>query len=81
MSPAALRRQKTAKAAAAQRRAAEPQTSVWVAASAGTGKTKVLTDRLVRLQNDSTMVAVHDDLLTAGNIGQEQTGPHHGRNF
>ncbi len=32
-----------------QRRAAEPQASVWVAASAGTGKTKVLTDRVLSL--------------------------------
>lgn len=32
-----------------QRRAAEPETSVWVSASAGTGKTKVLTDRTLRL--------------------------------
>ncbi|MDH3594397.1 MAG: UvrD-helicase domain-containing protein, partial [Rhodospirillales bacterium] len=49
MSPAAQRREKTGKAAAAQRRAAEPETSVWVAASAGTGKTKVLTDRVLSL--------------------------------
>lgn len=32
-----------------QRRAADPQTSVWVGASAGTGKTKVLTDRVLTL--------------------------------
>ena len=32
-----------------QRRAAAPDTSVWVSASAGTGKTKVLTDRVLRL--------------------------------
>ncbi|WP_445680299.1 double-strand break repair helicase AddA [Radicibacter daui] len=32
-----------------QRRAADPVTSVWVGASAGTGKTKVLTDRVLRL--------------------------------
>ncbi len=32
-----------------QRRAADPQASVWVGASAGTGKTKVLTDRVLRL--------------------------------
>ncbi len=32
-----------------QRRAADPNASVWVAASAGTGKTKVLTDRVLRL--------------------------------
>ncbi len=33
----------------AQRAAAAPDTSVWVNASAGTGKTKVLTDRVLRL--------------------------------
>ena len=32
-----------------QRRAADPKASVWVAASAGTGKTKVLTDRVLTL--------------------------------
>jgi len=32
-----------------QRRAADPRVSVWVGASAGSGKTKVLTDRLLRL--------------------------------
>jgi ATP-dependent helicase/nuclease subunit A len=32
-----------------QRKAAAPQASVWVAASAGTGKTKVLTDRVLTL--------------------------------
>ncbi len=34
---------------AAQRRAADPRATVWVAASAGTGKTKVLTDRVLTL--------------------------------
>ncbi|WP_343713264.1 double-strand break repair helicase AddA [Inquilinus sp.] len=34
---------------ATQRRASDPQHSVWVGASAGTGKTKVLTDRVLRL--------------------------------
>jgi len=38
-----------ASAAAAQRPAAAPDASVWVAASAGTGKTKVLTDRVLSL--------------------------------
>ncbi|RDD60396.1 double-strand break repair helicase AddA [Ferruginivarius sediminum] len=33
----------------AQRRASDPAASVWVAASAGTGKTKVLTDRVLSL--------------------------------
>ncbi|WP_207461430.1 double-strand break repair helicase AddA [Azospirillum sp. SYSU D00513] len=33
----------------AQRRASDPQASVWVGASAGSGKTKVLTDRVLRL--------------------------------
>lgn len=32
-----------------QRRAATPESSVWVGASAGSGKTKVLTDRILRL--------------------------------
>lgn len=32
-----------------QRRASDPGASVWVGASAGTGKTKVLTDRVLRL--------------------------------
>ena len=32
-----------------QRQAADPASSVWVAASAGTGKTKVLTDRVLNL--------------------------------
>jgi ATP-dependent helicase/nuclease subunit A len=34
---------------AAQRRAADPTCSVWVTASAGTGKTRVLADRVLRL--------------------------------
>ncbi|MGE5475116.1 MAG: UvrD-helicase domain-containing protein, partial [Bacteroidales bacterium] len=44
-SPTAL----LADAADRQRRAADPQASVWVGASAGTGKTKVLTDRVLTL--------------------------------
>ena len=39
----------TAQATAAQRRASDPGASVWVGASAGTGKTRVLKDRLLRL--------------------------------
>src|SRR5258706_4867228 len=39
---------------AAQRQATAPAASVWVAASAGTGKTKVLTDRLLSLMLDGT---------------------------
>src|SRR3546814_1169803 len=35
-----------------QRSAADPAASVWVAASAGSGKTKVLTDRLLNLLLD-----------------------------
>lgn len=38
-----------AAATRAQRRAADPAATVWVRASAGTGKTKVLTDRVLRL--------------------------------
>ena len=41
-------------AAAIQRQALRPAESVWVAASAGTGKTKVLTDRLLALMLDGT---------------------------
>ena len=33
----------------AQRRAADPDRSVWVTANAGTGKTRVLSDRVLRL--------------------------------
>ncbi|NQU71200.1 MAG: UvrD-helicase domain-containing protein, partial [Rhodospirillales bacterium] len=40
----------------AQRRAAEPALSVWVAASAGAGKTKVLVDRVLRLMLSGTPV-------------------------
>ena len=36
------------------RRAAGPRSSVWVSASAGTGKTTVLTERLLRLLLDGT---------------------------
>jgi len=38
----------------AQREAAGPDGSVWVSASAGTGKTRVLIDRLLRLMLDGT---------------------------
>src|SRR5213082_3418764 len=41
-------------AAAVQRQALGPGVSVWVSASAGTGKTKVLTDRLLALMLDGT---------------------------
>ncbi len=44
-----LREQRGAEATGQQRRAANPQRSVWVEASAGTGKTKVLSDRVLRL--------------------------------
>jgi ATP-dependent helicase/nuclease subunit A len=37
---------------AAQRKAADPRASAWVSANAGAGKTKVLTDRVVRLLLD-----------------------------
>ena len=48
------RLEKATKASHAQRRAAQPQASVWVAASAGTGKTKVLTDRVFSLLLNGT---------------------------
>lgn len=38
-----------AKASILQHRAADPDMNIWVGASAGTGKTKVLTDRVLRL--------------------------------
>ena len=38
----------------AQRKAAAPRASVWVSASAGTGKTRVLIDRLLWLMLDGT---------------------------
>ena len=40
---------RSSKATSQQRRAANPLKSVWVEASAGTGKTKVLSDRVLRL--------------------------------
>ena len=45
----AMRKQRGELATAQQRRAADPARSVWVEASAGTGKTKVLSDRVLRL--------------------------------
>src|SRR5213082_262162 len=52
MSRAAMTR--AGEAAAIQRQALGPEASVWVAASAGPGKTKVLTDRLLALMLDGT---------------------------
>ena len=51
MSPkaAAALLRNTPDANALQSRASDPANSVWVGASAGTGKTKVLTDRVLRL--------------------------------
>ena len=45
----AMRKQRGELATAQQRRAADPARSVWVEASAGTGKTQVLSDRVLRL--------------------------------
>lgn len=47
-------KQQTITAAATQRQyeAADPKYSVWVSASAGTGKTKILTDRVLRILLD-----------------------------
>ena len=47
-----LRETLSRKASQAQRQAADPHLSVWVGASAGTGKTKVLSDRVLRLLLD-----------------------------
>ena len=44
-----IRKERGKLATAQQRRAANPLRSVWVEASAGTGKTKVLSDRVLRL--------------------------------
>src|SRR3954465_1876824 len=52
MTRAAMNR--AGEAAAIQRQALGPEASVWVSASAGTGKTKVLTDRLLALMLDGT---------------------------
>ena len=41
----------------AQTGAADPVTSVWVSASAGTGKTKVLVDRLIRILYQGTPIS------------------------
>ncbi len=49
MTPEDSREAKTAFAAKVQRLALDPGASVWVGASAGTGKTKVLTDRVASL--------------------------------
>ncbi len=54
MSPPATRAEKEAEATEAQRAAADPAASVWVTASAGSGKTKVLTDRLLSLLLEGT---------------------------
>ena len=43
----------------AQRRAANPRASAWVSANAGAGKTKVLTDRVVRLLLDGLRARPH----------------------
>ena len=47
-------REAARRASATQRDAADPRSSAWVAASAGSGKTKVLTDRLLNLLLDGT---------------------------
>ncbi|XDZ65185.1 double-strand break repair helicase AddA [Alphaproteobacteria bacterium LSUCC0684] len=44
-----LRQEVIASATAAQHAAADPMSSVWVSANAGTGKTRVLTNRILRL--------------------------------
>src|SRR5437763_13024018 len=57
MSRAAMTRaamNRAGEAAAIQRQALGPEASVWVSASAGTGKTKVLTDRLLALMLGGT---------------------------
>ncbi len=48
------KQQRIASASFQQRQAADPTVSVWVEASAGTGKTKVLSDRVLRLLLNGT---------------------------
>ncbi|WP_051609038.1 double-strand break repair helicase AddA [Fodinicurvata fenggangensis] len=48
------RQQREQGASQRQRQAADPRSSAWVTASAGTGKTKVLTDRVLNLLLDGT---------------------------
>ena len=43
------RQQRSIRATEQQRMASNPMRSVWVEASAGTGKTKVLSDRVLRI--------------------------------
>ena len=49
---------------AAQRRAAAPDGSVWVSASAGTGKTRVLTERVLRLLCKAVGIDFTDRMLS-----------------
>ena len=49
-----MRTKVVADATAAQKQAADPRTNVWVAASAGSGKTSVLTDRVLSLLLNGT---------------------------
>ena len=48
-----------------QRRAADPAASAWVSANAGSGKTKVLSDRVLRLMLAGT---------APGRIGRSTSG-------
>ena len=62
-----------------QRIASNPKTSVWVSASAGTGKTKILVDRLLRLLLDGVNV---DNILCitySKAAAQEMPGRNPGR--
>lgn len=52
--PRKARLLKLSEATGLQRRASDPEASVWVNASAGTGKTKVLTDRVLTLMLHGT---------------------------
>ena len=49
------KKERIASASAQQRLASDPLSSVWVEASAGTGKTKVLSDRVLRLLLDGVL--------------------------
>jgi ATP-dependent helicase/nuclease subunit A len=55
-----------------QRRATTPGHSAWVEANAGTGKTKVLTDRVMRLLPDSGAIEAHPRRTSYAGPGPER---------
>ena len=63
---------------AAQQRAAVPVASAWVSANAGSGKTRVLTDRVIRLMlagaEPSQILSITDDNNTSFTSSDDGTG-------